>query len=251
MRRIVTVSALSVVAAGAVLVGCERARGSSEPMTADVERNLQLASSVQGQRTGIVSPIEQISNGAPSGNDRGKRLAVPAHRSAPTPAPSPVVTEVAAATATYENAATDAVDASTTATPKTNGIVAPVAMQTASAAQTPDAGSASSGGPSAGIGAVIGTGNGDTGRNEEGNRGQGRSPEAGMPMPPPGGNVVGGITGVIIRGALAGHDNCEPKMPKAGPAGIIGAMPGIMGASGGDRMPTGSIPGGNTRYPRR
>ncbi|MEO7998583.1 MAG: hypothetical protein ABI852_14135, partial [Gemmatimonadaceae bacterium] len=99
MRKVVAISALSVLAAGSVAIGVQQMRSPHEAMTADLERDLSLANSVQQTRLGVVSALEQGANGGPSGNEVGKRAMVLTNKRAPSAAPSKTVT-LAAATPT-------------------------------------------------------------------------------------------------------------------------------------------------------
>lgn len=230
MRKIVVVSALSVVIVGTGLVACGTAKAPSESTSADVVRDLSLAGASRMPRTGFVSAIEQNSNGAPSGNQAGKRIGVPTKKRAPSPAHSPTVDDVASAPPTvHEMEATivvaTAVPAPTTALAPATVPQAPVMMWTDPIRSAP----AGSGGPSAGVDA--GQGDGERARGEHG-RGDG----------PPGG-------GVIIRGGGAGRDNCDPPGDRRGGGGILG---GTFGGGGTSRIPTGVMPGGSGgRSPRR
>lgn len=228
MRKIVAISALSVLAVGAVAAGTYQMRSSSEPMTADLERDLSLATNVQRARSGVVSAIEQGRNGAPSDQSKGERMVVPTKKRAPTRAPSPNVAEVASV----------APDVNPEPAPQAPPEVAPPAASTAAAPATvvaeatvPDLSyptpAPATGGPSAGTASDGNHGNGGVGAGEGGRRGP----------------TMGGVIGAILRGGTAGVDNCEPNRRRTGdPVGTIGAVGGIILGGGG--MPNGSIPGG-------
>ncbi|MDQ6612231.1 MAG: hypothetical protein M3Y64_07340 [Gemmatimonadota bacterium] len=226
MRRIVAVSALSIIVVGTGVVACDRVKAPDESTVADVQRDLSLASSVQRSRTGFVSAIEQSSNGAPSGNNSGVRVGVPTKKRAPSPAKSPTLADVATAPPTvHETDATVTVaQADPVPAPAPVPQQAPIMM-----VSDPMRGSAApSGGPSAdaGSGELGHFGNGERGRGDIG--------------------AVGG--GAIIRGGRAGVDNCEP-IPRRGATGIIGAT---FGGNDRGRAPAGSIPGGSgARNPLR
>src|SRR6185436_13199488 len=79
--------------AALVLAGCSHSNGKNEAMTADLERDLQLANSVK-PHTQFVSALEQNSSNAPSGNEKGQRAVVTTRKKAPIKAPSPTVEEV-------------------------------------------------------------------------------------------------------------------------------------------------------------
>ena len=227
MRKVVAASTFVAVAVSVSMVACNRAADRPSTSTsADVERDLNLASSVQSQRTGVVSPIEQTSNGAPSGNDAGKRVAVPTRKRAPSPAPSPLLADVAtappdvkevAAPTTVAAVATEVASAGTGAAIEEPVFLVtdPIRSQTLS------------------VVAVGGTGQGDT-------RASGYNPHR------PGLRTLRAVwerfsvrPGAIIRGASTGMDHCEP--PRIGGGGILGAT---FGGTGNRRAPVGSTAGG-------
>ncbi|MEP6765164.1 MAG: hypothetical protein ABJB66_12665 [Gemmatimonadaceae bacterium] len=220
MRKIVTASALSLFVVCTGLVACDKAKAPNETTTADSERDLNLASSVQRQRTGIVSPIEQMSNGAPSGNNAGRRLGVETKKRAPSPAQSPQAEDIAiappdakplptSASVTNEVAPAEALPAPAPAEAPVMMVTDPIRNSTASA------------GSSAGNNSIGINGGNDRGRFGSGDRGS-------MPE------------GAIIRGGQAGIDHCEP-MPGRGGNGILGQT---FGATGGAHAPQGSTSGG-------
>lgn len=247
MRKIVTVSTLAIVAAGAIAVSVRETRVPHEAMTADLERDLSLATSVPQKRTGVVSAIEQGRTGAPSGNERGVRAPVITPKRAPSAARSETVMEVAAAPtqtdpAQAPPAVAPPIDSSASA-PEPVARTQSMAVDNYPAPQAPVA----VGGPSAG-GSVDGergsssTGSGDDRR---GNSGRGHDTPNGPPPLTP-----GGVIGAILRGGAAGVDNCEPNRRRTGDAvGTIGAVGGMILGGGG--MPGGSIAGGPRPSGRR
>lgn len=233
MRKIVAISALSVLAAGTVAVGVYQMRDSGESMTADLERDLNLATTVQPTRTGIVSAIEMGRNGAPSGAAKGQRMVAPTKKRAPTQQPSPTVTEVAAVSPTFDpepapNAPPEAAPPAVSAAPAPTLMVADAPPDLSYPTPAP-----STGGPSAGVGNDGERGNSGAGNGSNGRRG-----------------TLGGVIGVILRGGAAGEDHCEPNGRRRGDAiGTIGAVGGAI--LGGGAIPPGSIPGGPRSGGRR
>jgi len=234
MRKIVAISALSVLAAGSVAAVVMLTRAPGGTMTADLERDLNLATSVQATRTGIVSAIEQGRNGAPSGTSKGARMVVPTKRKAPAPAAAPTVADVAIAPADVNP------EPAVIAPPDVSAptAVAATVAEAVVAASAPDPNEtiAMPGGPSAGTSTEGVHNSGNTGSGAEGDRGRTRG-------------RMGGIIGVILRGGSAGDDHCEPpgrgrnRNPIGGAVGAIGAIGGVLVGGGG--IPTGSLPGGN------
>lgn len=232
MKKVVAISALSVLAAGSVAAGVVMMRAPGDTMTADLERDLSLATSVQTTRTGVVSAIEQGRNGAPSGSAKGERMVVPTRKRAPIAAPSATVAAapVAPPDVSPEPTVIAPPDLSVpTATSSTSA-----ETQVVAATPDPSANTPAPGGPS------------DTPSNE-GRRG------SGVIYGGTGGGTagtsgrMGGIVGVILRGGSAGDDNCEPRgrgrqEPRPTMGGVAGAIGTILAGGGG--MPTGSIPGG-------
>lgn len=206
--------AISVLVAG--LMGCG---GSGEPtaMTADLERDLDLATNARRPQTAVVSALEGGPRRAPSGTERGQRDAVPVPRRQPRPAPEAEVQEVAVASTSEETPA-PTVAVTTTVEPTPAPVPEP----------SPQVPEPVSGpilhGPSDGTGDAIGTG--------EVGRGGGRR-----------GGGFGTLIGVIIRGGSAGVDNCEEHDRRRNGrrggmgGGIITAGPGgwggPIGANGG------------------
>ena len=230
MRKIVAISALSVLAAGSVAAVVVLTRAPRSTMTADLERDLNLATSVQATRTGVVSAIEQGRNGAPSGTSKGARMVVPTKRRAPSAAPSPTVAEVAIAPADV-NPEPAVIAPPDVSLPTSTAATVAEAVVSASAPD-PNATVPMPGGPSAGTSSEGVHSSGNIGAGNEGNRGGTRG-------------RMGGIIGVILRGGSAGDDNCEPpgRGRNGQGGGVIGAIGGILAGGGG--MPTGSLPGGN------
>ena len=202
--------------------GSDRSQGA---MTADLERDLQMAVTAQRPLTQVVSAIEGGPPNGPSGDEKGRRDAIPVQKRAPRPTPQAEVQETAALPQLDMSSApsvevTERVEAAPTPVPEPS-IEAP----------SHDIGVAS-GGPSA-----AGSGGEGTARR---------------------GGGWGTAIGVIIRGAAAGVDNCAEHdrrngtrrvpntaggYPVYGPSGRIGstsvgAIGGMIGeaiASGGNR----------------
>jgi len=205
---------ISVLVAG--LMGCG---GSGEPaaMTADLERDLDLATNARRPQTAVVSVLEGGPRHAPSGSERGRRDAVPVSRRQPRPALEAEVQE-AAVTTEAEEAPAPAVAATTTVEPTPAPVPEPAPQ-----APEPVSGPIPHG-PSDGSGDAIGTG--EVGRGGGGRRGG-----------------FGTLIGVIIRGGSAGVDNCEEHDRRRNGrrggmgGGIITAGPGgwggPIGANGG------------------
>lgn len=179
-----TVKRVAGAATVMVMLGCGGAPEQGQ-MTADLERDLQLAIDARPAPAMVVSAIEGGPTGAPSGRERGRRDAVPTPRRTPRPAPAPQVEEVAAPEPQQAAApvVTDPV-ATETAPAPTPEPVPQVATIEPGIHQAPERG------PSAGSGEIETRG--------EGGMGSGRR-----------GGGWGGIIGVIIRGGGAGIDNCE------------------------------------------
>lgn len=215
MRRIPTLSALAVLAVSIAFVGCRNdSRAATEGMTADLERDLQLASTVRAPRTQAVSAVELIANGGPSGNRRGERSLVRTPRRAPVQSRSETEQEVAAPNVAADDAAPRVSPTMTESAPAP--APAPVNEPTAATGD---------------LGVFVGTSAGTYGTADEGTRGRGDDGR-------------GRGTGVIIRGGAAGDDHCEPRGGRrggiggggiGGNIGTIGTVIGIMG--GGRRTP--------------
>ena len=230
MRKIVAISALSVLAAGSVAAVVVLTRAPGGTMTADLERDLSLATSVQATRTGVVSAIEQGRNGAPSGTSAGARMVVPTKKRTPSAAHSPTVAEVAIAPA--DVSPEPAVIAPPELSVPTSTAATVADADVAASAPDPNATITMPGGPSAGASTEGVHTSGNIGAGSDGNRGGVRG-------------RMGGIVGVILRGGAAGDDHCEPpgRGRNGQGAGVIGAIGGILAGGGG--MPIGSLPGGN------
>ncbi|WP_434478788.1 hypothetical protein [Gemmatimonas sp.] len=81
-----------VVTVGMLACGGDREQGG---MTADLERDLQLAANARAPQTAVVSAIEGGPRNAPTGTERGARDAVNTPRRTPRPRPQAEVQEVA------------------------------------------------------------------------------------------------------------------------------------------------------------
>jgi hypothetical protein len=183
-------------------------------MTADLERDLQLASAVHATSPQAVSAIELGQRGGPSGSSRGKRDAVSTPRRAPVLSVSRHVAEVAVPELPAVDHTPKVAMTMTEATPAPAPapVVEPIAV------------GAEHGGPYIGTSPEPyggGGNNGDWGRG----RGDGRT---------------GTGTGAIIRGGAAGDDHCEPRGRHRPPLGGVG-IGGIIGTLGG---------GGRAPFPR-
>ena len=204
-RRGVSGTALATALATTMaMVGCggDRSQGA---MTADLERDLQMAVTAKRPLTQVVSAIEGGPPNGPSGDQRGRREAIPVPRKAPKPVPQAQLQETAALpqldmTNAPSVEVTERMEAAPTAVPEPS-IEAP----------SHDIGVAS-GGPSAGSG---GDGNG--------RRGSG----------------WGTAIGTIIRGGAAGIDNCEAHDRRGGRR-----MPGTIGGTPVYAPPMGGVIGG-------
>ena len=224
MRKILT---LSVLTAAIVAAGCTKSSISDEGMTADLERDLALATAARPQNA-VVSAIEGGPTGAPSGRSKGVRGPVSVRKRTPQPSPSPVIQEVAAA----ETAADVSASAPTPAVTEPVPAPAPVAeaVETAPAPE-PTADHSRGSGPSAGNGDE--GGRGDTGGTGRGRRGDG----------------WGGVIGVIIRGGTGGVDHCErhDRRRRGGGGGIEEEVLGRIGGAGRMGGTIGGIAGGIIR----
>lgn len=219
VRRIPTLSALSVVAFSFAFAGCRSdARTGPDGMTADLERDLQMASTVRAPRTQAVSAVELIANGGPSGIDRGERSLVRTPRLAPLASNATTEQEVASP----NNAAEDPTPTFTPTMTESAPAPAPAPVDEPTAA-------------AGDLGVFVGTSQGTYGTSDQGTRGRGDEGR-------------GRGTGVIIRGGAAGDDHCEPRGGRrggmgggaggiGGNIGTIGTVIGIMGGGGGRRTP--------------
>jgi len=223
MRKFAAVAAGSVLGVAVAMGGYAAFRVPKEAMTADLERDLNLAATVQGPRTGVVSAIEQGRNGAPSGEALGKRMVVPTKRRAPIAAPSPTVMETPAATVSDE--APQPAPTPAAVEPVAVAASEPQPVQETAPSEGESTVMAPASGPSAGTGVdgEVGHGSGNMRR----------------------GGIIGAVAGAIIRGASVGHDRCEPRGTR-GPGGMGGTTLGDIGGIilSGRGRPSGSIPGG-------
>lgn len=235
MRKTVKSAVVSGLAAVFALGGCGGDRTQSV-MTADLERDLHLATTAERPRTAVVSAIEGGPTGAPSGVQVGRRDAVPTPRRSARPAPRTPVTETVTSESVDEAPAAATVTAErvepTPAPSPEPGVQAPPDLSTEAVATS---------GPSArgeqDVGRDRGTDTGDMG-NGGGRRGGG----------------WGGIIGVVIRGGGAGDDHCE-EHDRRGNGGRIGTRVGrnggIIGAVIGEVIDRGRAPVGTPqRWPR-
>lgn len=202
----------AVVAAG--LLGCGGSRDQAE-MTADLERDLDLALRARSPRTMVVSVLEGGPPGAPSGTARGRRDAVPTPRPAPRPAVEGPTAETAAADApeaATSSAEVEPIEPATAPTPE------PATEQPVAAPEPATDARPADHGPTAEAGEADGRG--------EVERGQGRR-----------GAGWGTLIGVIIRGGAAGIDNCEAhdrrRAGRRRPGGYGGDIIAIGGGMGG------------------
>ena len=226
MRTFAAVAALSVLGVATAVGIFAVTRSPQEAMTADLERDLQLASSAQTPRTGVVSAIEQGLNGAPSGEARGQRMVVPTRKRAPIAAPSPTIMDAPASTVSTE--APQPEPSPVTVEPVAVAAAEPQTAVEVTASVPDDSYPTPAGGPSAGTGdeGEVGRGTGSMRR----------------------GGIIGTVVGAIIRGASVGHDKCEPGGGRrTGVGGIGGGTLGAIGGilSGGGARPRGTIPGGS------
>ncbi len=213
MRKIPTLSALSVVAFSFAFAGCRSdARTAPNGMTADLERDLQMASTVRAPRTQSVSALELVANGGPSGNSRGERALVRTPRRAPTALPSVSEQEVAAPDVPAQDHAPLGAPTITESAPASGP--SPVNEPTAASGD---------------LGVFVGTSSGTYGTGDERTRGRGDEGRGRTP-------------GVIIRGGAAGEDHCEPRGRRrggmggmGGGVGDIGTIIGIMSGGGSGR----------------
>lgn len=194
------------------LLGCGGDREAGT-MTADLERDLDLAANARAPQTAVVSALEGGPRNAPSGAQRGRRDAVPTPRLQPRPVDEAEVQETAVTTA-LEEAPAPAVAVTATVEPTP----APLPEPAAQAPEPEPVSGPMSRGPADGRGE-------SEGRGEVG-RGEGRR-----------GGGFGTLIGVIIRGGGAGIDNCEEHDRRR-----AGRRGGMGGGTGGGIMVAG--PGG-------
>jgi|GEM_PF-1879579 len=214
VRSIRILSAFSVLTATLAVAACQsNARTAPDGMTADLERDLQLASKVRSSMPQAVSAIELGERGGPSGSSRGTRDAVRTPRRAPSPSPAAQLAQVAVPdlppadhTPTIATTMTEATQA-----PAPAPVVEPVAV------------GAEHGGPYIGTSPEPYGGGGGGGGSNTGDWGRGR-----------GDGRTG--TGAIIRGGGPGEDHCEPRGRRMPMGGVgIGGIIGTLG--GGGRAP--------------
>jgi hypothetical protein len=199
-------------------------------MTADLERDLDLAANARAPQTAVVSALEGGPRAAPSGTERGRRDAVPAPRPQPRPVAQAEMQETTVAAEPEESPA-PAVTVTATVEPAP----APVFEPAVHLPEPEPVSGPMSRGPSDGRGD-------DEGRGEMG-RGEGRR-----------GGGLGTLIGVIIRGGGAGVDNCEEHdRRRAGRRGGMGGMGGgiMVAGPGGWGGPIGANGGTpRTTFPR-
>lgn len=220
-----------MAAAGLTVAGLLGCGGTGEQgaMTADLERDLDLAVNARAPQTAVVSALEGGPRNEPSGSERGRRDVVTTPRPRPRPSPEADVQETAA-TPQLEEAPAPAVAVTATVEPTP----APVPEPAARAPEPEPVSGPMSHGPNDAIGEADGRG--------EVGRGQGRR-----------GGGFGTLIGVIIRGGGAGVDNCEEHdRRRAGRRGGMGGMGGIIvagpGGWGGPIGANGGTP--RTTFPR-
>ena len=231
-----TAAVVSGMAAVFALGGCGGERDQAT-MTADLERDLQMATVAARPRTAVVSAIEGGPTGAPSGDEVGRRDAVPVPSRSARPKPSAPVTESVSSESVSETPApalvtTEPVDPSPAPSPEP-GVQAPPDLSTEAVATS---------GPSArgdeDAGRERGTASGHAGNGDGGRRGGG----------------WGGIIGVVIRGGGAGEDHCEEhdRRRNGGRIGTrVGGNGGIIGTVIGEVIERGRAPVGMPqRWPR-
>ncbi len=231
-----TAAVVSGLAAVFALGGCGGERDQAG-MSVDLERDLQLATAAERPRTAVVSAIEGGPTGAPSGDQRGRRDAVPTPRRTARPTPSAPVNETVSSESVDEAPAsatvtTEAVEPTPAPSPEP-GVQAPPDLSTEAVAT---AGPAARGDEDAGR--DRGTGSGNVGNGDGGRRGGG----------------WGGIIGVVIRGGGAGEDHCEEhdRRRNGGRIGTrMGGAGGIIGTVIGEAIDRGRVPVGTPqRWPR-
>ena len=229
MRRIA--AGLLSASAMAAVVGIAACRNSpandARAMTADLERDLALATAPRVNRSAVVSAIEGGPTGAPSGTEHGKRAPVAVRKRTPQPSPSPVEQEVAGLSEAAEIPAPVLTVAVSQNAPAPTPTTEPVAV-------VPDHDPITDNRPASGPNA----GNGDAGNDGAGNGSDGRRGR---------GTGIGTVIGVIIRGGAGGVDHCDPRTDGRRPRGGSG-IPGGMGGIGGVIIPI-VMGGGNARMP--
>ena len=242
MRKTLKAAAVgSGMAVVFTLAGCGADRDPSA-MTADLERDLQLATVAKLPRTAVVSALEGGPTGAPSGAMTGRRDAVPTARRSVRPTPSAAITETVSNESVDETpapatVATERVEPTPASSPEP-GVQAPPDLSTEAVTTS---GPTARGDDDAGRDRGRGGGNGNGGGNGDG--GGGRR-----------GGGWGGIIGVVIRGGGAGDDHCEEhdRRRNGGRIGTrVGGNGGIIGTVIGEVIDRGRAPVGTPqRWPR-
>lgn len=238
MRQgITTAAVIAGMAAVLALGGCggERDRAG---MSVDLERDLELATAAARPRTAVVSALEGGPTGAPSGDQRGRRDAVPTARRTARPTPIAPLTETVSlesvANAPAPVALTPAAVEPTPAPVPEPTIQAPPDLST-EAAHTP-------GGVDRGHDTEADVDR-DRGAGHDG-RGEGTRRGGGW----------GGIIGVVIRGGAAGVDHCEERDRRRAGGRIgtrVGGVGGVIGTVIGEAIDRGRVPAGTPqRWPR-
>ena len=179
----------SAIASVMTLGGCGGDRDEAA-MTSDLERDLALATEAVRPRTAVVSALEGGPTGAPSGEQRGRRDAVPTPRTTARPVPDAPVTETVATAETSETSAAPALPVNPTPEPSPEpSEQAPPDLSTEAVVSAVPS---SAGNDDAGH---------DRGGSSRGHDGEGDSGRRG--------GGWGGVIGVVIRGGGAGIDHCE------------------------------------------
>lgn len=231
-----TAAVMSGLAAVFALGGCGGDRDQAG-MTTDLERDLQLATSAERPRTAVVSAIEGGPTGAPSGDQRGRRDAVPTPRRTARPTAQAPINE----TVSNESVA-DAPAPAVLTTAQVEPTPAPVPEPTVQAPPDLSTEAVETPGPSArgndDAGRDRGTGSGNVGNGDGGRRGGG----------------WGGVIGVVIRGGGAGEDHCEEhdRRRNGGRIGTrVGGTGQVIGTIIGEVIERGRAPvGAPQRWPR-
>lgn len=247
MRKTLKAAAVgSGMAVVFTLAGCGADRDPSA-MTADLERDLQLATVAELPRTAVVSALEGGPTGARSGDMIGRREAVPTARRSVRPMPSAAITETVS-NESVDETPDETLGPATVATERVKptpassaepGVQAPPDLSTeAVTASGPTARGDDDAGRDRGRGGGnVGDGNGNGGRR---------------------GGGWGGIIGVVIRGGGAGDDHCEEHDRRrnggrnGGRIGTrVGGNGGIIGTVIGEVIDRGRAPVGTPqRWPR-
>ena len=246
MRKTLKAAAVgSGMAVVFTLAGCGADRDPSA-MTADLERDLQLATVAELPRTAVVSALEGGPTGAPSGAMIGRRDAVPTARRTARPTPSATITETVSNESVDETpapatVATERVEPTPASSPDP-GVQAPPDLSTEAVTAS---GPTTRGDDDAGRDRGRGGGNVGDGNGGDGNGGRR-------------GGGWGGIIGVVIRGGGAGDDHCEEHDRRrnggrnGGRIGTrVGGNGGIIGTVIGEVIDRGRAPVGTPqRWPR-